>query len=105
MSEPVHERRRRWLKYGNPPGDFHASPRCGGRTRRGTSCLGPAMKNGRCKFHGGKSPGARTPESRERCRRAVTKHGFYPQAAREARREGRRIRIELGELLRLLDHI
>lgn len=31
---------------------------CGAKTRRGTPCKGPAMKNGRCRLHGGKSPGA-----------------------------------------------
>jgi hypothetical protein len=35
----------------------NASPRCGARTRRGDSCEGPAMANGRCRFHGGKSTG------------------------------------------------
>jgi hypothetical protein len=32
--------------------------RCGARTRRGAPCQGPAMPNGRCRMHGGKSPGA-----------------------------------------------
>ena len=35
-----------------------AADRCGARTRRGTICQGPAMPNGRCKTHGGRSPGA-----------------------------------------------
>lgn len=35
------------------------SPRCGAKTRRDTHlCKSPAMKNGRCRMHGGKSPGA-----------------------------------------------
>ena len=29
-------------------------PRCRARTRRGTECQSPAMKNGRCRMHGGK---------------------------------------------------
>ena len=36
----------------------NAAPRCGARTRFGGSCLGPAMANGRCRMHGGTSPGA-----------------------------------------------
>lgn len=28
---------------------------CGARTRAGGSCRQPAMKNGRCRLHGGKS--------------------------------------------------
>jgi hypothetical protein len=69
------DRRRGWLKNGNPPGDLTTAPRCGAKTRRGTSCQCPAMKNGRCRLHGGLSTGARTPEGIERIRRAVTKHG------------------------------
>lgn len=41
--------------------------RCGARTRKGTPCRAlsePGKK--RCKFHGGKSTGARTPEGKER---------------------------------------
>ena len=37
---------------------MHLSPRCGARTRKGSSCLSPAMPNGRCRMHGGASPGA-----------------------------------------------
>ncbi len=44
--------------------------RCGARTRKGTPCQAPAMPNGRCKLHGGKSTGARTPEGRDRIRQA-----------------------------------
>jgi hypothetical protein len=33
-------------------------PRCGAHARQtGAPCLGWAMKNGRCRMHGGKSPG------------------------------------------------
>ena len=35
------------------------------------------MKNGRCRMHGGKSTGPRTPQGRERSRRANWKHGRY----------------------------
>jgi len=34
------------------------SPRCGARTRSGGSCQQPKMLNGRCRMHGGTSPGA-----------------------------------------------
>lgn len=37
---------------------MHQSQRCGAKTRRGSLCKSPAMKNGRCRMHGGKSPGA-----------------------------------------------
>jgi hypothetical protein len=34
------------------------TPRCGARTRSGLSCRCPAMPNGKCRIHGGLSPGA-----------------------------------------------
>jgi hypothetical protein len=70
---PLHRRGR--LNNGNPSGDFLAAPRCGARARSGGSCRQPAMRNGRCRFHGGKSTGPRTAEGRERIRRAQLRHG------------------------------
>jgi hypothetical protein len=35
-----------------------AAPRCGARTRSGRPCRCPAMPNGKCRLHGGASPGA-----------------------------------------------
>ncbi len=72
---PVLLRRGR-LNNGNPGGDFLAAPRCGARTRAGCSCRQPAMANGRCRFHGGKSTGARTEAGRTRARRARLVHGL-----------------------------
>ncbi len=69
--------RRGWLKNGNPVGDFSQARRCGAKTRQGTPCRCPAMRNGRCRLHGGLSTGPKTPEGVERIRRAVTKHGRY----------------------------
>jgi len=34
------------------------APRCGARTRSGAPCRCPAMPNGKCRIHGGLSPGA-----------------------------------------------
>jgi len=68
-------RRRGRLKNGNPSGDYLAAPRCGARTRAGCACRQPAMKNGRCRLHGGKSTGARTAEGRHRARTARLVHG------------------------------
>jgi hypothetical protein len=36
---------------------MHLSRRCRARTRRGWQCQSPAMPNGRCRMHGGSSPG------------------------------------------------
>ena len=73
-----------WLKNGNRPGDFTKAPRCGAKNRRGLACQQPAMTNGRCRLHGGKSTGARTPEGRQRIAQANLKHGYYAKAARQA---------------------
>jgi hypothetical protein len=79
--------RRGWLKNGNLPGDFSQAPRCGAKTRRGSSCQAPAMANGRCRLHGGRSTGPKTAEGIERIRRAVTKHGRYSAAAKIERQQ------------------
>jgi hypothetical protein len=50
---------------------MHLSPRCGARTRSGMPCQSPAMPNGRCRMHGGKSPGA------PKGNRNAWKHGHY----------------------------
>jgi|SRR6266446_3181100 hypothetical protein len=34
------------------------TPRCGAKTRAGSRCRCPAMPNGKCRIHGGLSPGA-----------------------------------------------
>ncbi len=68
--------RRGRLNNGNPGGDFLAAPRCGARTRAGCGCRQPAMANGRCRFHGGKSTGPRTEAGRARARSNRLVHGL-----------------------------
>ena len=63
------------LRHGNPSGDFAAAPRCGARTRAGGACRQPAMANGRCRLHGGKSTGPRTAAGRAASARAHLRHG------------------------------
>jgi len=53
---------RQWLKD---------AKRCGANTRRGTKCNGMGMPNGRCRMHGGTSPGA--PKGNKN----AWKHGYY----------------------------
>ncbi len=100
MANQPHAKRRGWLKNANPPGDFSKAPGCGAKTRRGTACLCPAMRNGRCRLHGGKSTGPRTAEGLERSRRARWKHGFCSRETRAMLAESRR---RWKELLALLD--
>jgi len=101
LDEP-HAKRLGWLKNGNPTGDPSKAPRCGARTRRGTSCMGPAMKNGRCRMHGGCSTGPKTLEGLQRSRNARWKHGNYSAAAMIRRREFRAILQEWRKLDELL---
>jgi len=81
--------RRGRLRNGARPGDFLTAPRCGARTRCGGSCRQPAMRNGRCRLHGGLSTGPRTAEGRARCARARLTHGGYSAATQTLRAEAR----------------
>jgi len=55
----------KWL--GPPHGEI---ARCGAQNRKGQECGQYAMANGRCRFHGGLSTGARRPHR-------PIKHGLY----------------------------
>jgi hypothetical protein len=74
------------LRNGNPRGDPNLAPRCGAKNRAGCPCRAPAMKNGRCRMHGGASTGPKTAEGRARIRAANTTHGFYGAESQAARR-------------------
>ena len=53
-------------------------PRCGAKCKqRDGFCINPAMKNGRCYIHGGKSTGPKP------------KHGQHSKAAKEKREQAR----------------
>ena len=58
---------------------MNRSPRCGARTRSGSPCRSPALRNKRrCRLHGGWSPGAPRGE-----RHPNFKTGRYTREARE----------------------
>lgn len=78
------------LRNGNPQYDLSILPRCGARTRAGTACQQPAMANGRCRLHGGRSTGPRTEAGKARQREAVTRHGL---CSRELRLLFRAVRL------------
>src|SRR5215510_13474365 len=65
---------------------FFGAPRCGARTRQQKPCGAAAMRNGRCRFHGGLSTGPRTPEGRARIAEARTIHGRYSAKAKAEQR-------------------
>ncbi|MGH7794231.1 MAG: HGGxSTG domain-containing protein [Candidatus Binatia bacterium] len=52
---------------------------CGARTRAGGSCRQPAMLNGRCRIHGGKSKSGKE--------HGRYKHGYFTREAITDRRE------------------
>jgi hypothetical protein len=57
------------------------------------------MRNGRCRMHGGKSTGPRTPEGLERSRRANWRHGNYSAASMAERKEARAAHRRLKDLI------
>ena len=59
--------------------NINTLPKCGARLRKKTHklCRQPAMKNGKCRIHGGKSTGPRTPQGLENSKKSRLKHGFY----------------------------
>ena len=82
-----------WAQMSDEPLAREREPIERARSKRtGKPCRGAAMPNGRCKLHGGKSTGPRTPEGLERSRRANWKHGHF---SREAKAERSRLRAAL----------
>ena len=70
--------------------------RCGAKTRQGTPCQNPAIKDrARCKLHGGKSTGPRTAHGKARVAAAHTKHG------RRSRSHVEKVRYINAELKRI----
>jgi hypothetical protein len=95
--------RRGWLKNGNRSGDLTKAAKCGAHTRRGGPCQAPAMRNGRCRLHGGLSTGPRTAAGIARIRRAVTRHGRHSAAAKAERMRVNRLYSEAREFLKKLN--
>ena len=72
---PMHPDRKSFWKLGLT--HAQAAPRCGAKTRSGQPCRNPAMANGRCRMHGGKSLSGKD--------HGRYIHGAYTQAAQEER--------------------
>jgi len=79
---------------------FQRAPKCGARSKRNNHqpCKQPAMKNGRCRLHGGKSTGPRTLEGKKLSASANFKHGRYTKAAMMERMEMRKMMQWRGDL-------
>ena len=74
IAERIAHARARIMEFENVNTSKRERPRCGAKTRRGTRCDAPAVldyatravRNGRCRQHGGLSTGPRTARGRER---------------------------------------
>ena len=76
-------------------------PACGARTRNGAPCRALAMRNGRCRMHGGASTGRKTAEGIERHREAVTRHGGRSREMAEFRRAMRELRADAWKMVEM----
>jgi hypothetical protein len=75
-----------------------ASPRCGAKTRFGSSCRSPAVRcKKRCRMHGGAS-GSGAPKKN----RNAFKHGLFTKAAIEERKQ---VQALIGASRKLLQDI
>ena len=78
--------------------DLRTVRKCGARCKgTGKPCQQPAMPNGRCKLHGGKSPGP------PKGNRNAWKHGRYSAEAIARRRMLRALLREMQEAAKLAE--
>jgi hypothetical protein len=73
---------------------------CGAKNRQGTPCCLSPLKNGRCRFHGGKSTGPRTVEGKKKSSQNAGKHGMYSKKERESNTEVEELCEEVMKILR-----
>lgn len=102
---PAAEKARGWLRHGNPPGDLGSVARCGAKTRQESLCQQPAMHNGRCRLHGGKSTGPKTAAGKARQQQVVTKHGGYRKESLMEAREIRSLMREYNRMVREMNAV
>ena len=74
---------------------FSSIKRCGAKARQNghKPCRQPAMANGRCRLHGGKSTGPKTSKGKIRSAQANFRHGMYTT---EAMLERRRMQLMMA---------
>lgn len=75
---------------------------CGAKSKQKNHqpCRQPAMANGRCRLHGGKSTGPKTQAGKIRSALANLKHGFYTNEAIDERKRMRTMMKEWRNELR-----
>ncbi len=76
----------------SPAKRLRTAQRCGARTRSGGVCRQPAMKNGRCRLHGGKSLSGKA--------HGRYKHGQWAKEAIEQRQGFAALLRQTKQLLR-----
>ncbi len=86
--------------------DLKGVKKCGARSRNSLRlCKQPAMKNGRCRFHGGMSTGPRTEKGLEASRRARFKHGLYSRGHIKIKREAKSILDSAQYLIKIMEEM
>lgn len=84
------------------PINFKSAKKCLAKTRKQNLCQSPAMKNGRCRMHGGKSTGAKTKEGIIKISNANLKTGFYTKESIQERKNFSKLLKEDREFLQYL---
>ena len=79
------------------PLHLRQAPRCLAKTRRRSPCQSPAMPNGRCRIHGGLSPGAPSGKGN-----GMWRHGRFSRETIELRRAIRKLMRDAKETLAAL---
>lgn len=81
----------------------HSAPRCGAHARTtGNPCKAPAMANGRCRMHGGKSTGAPTGKANgnykhgKQTQERTAQRQAYRGLMSDARNSARQANLTLG---------
>ena len=97
--DPTHPDASESLVSENYSGD--GLPTCGAKTRGGDPCRNYAMKNGRCRMHGGASTGPKTAAGVARWRAAVTTHGGRSREMKEFRARVRDLRAGARKLVEM----
>ena len=77
-------------------------PACGARTRSGSPCRALAMRNGRCRMHGGASTGPKTSAGLLRSQTSTFVHGGKSREMAEFRRRMRDLRVDARRMIEMI---
>ncbi|MGI3903030.1 MAG: HGGxSTG domain-containing protein [Janthinobacterium lividum] len=74
-------------------------PSCGAKTRSGVPCRSLAMRNGRCRMHGGASTGPKTSAGLLRSQTSTLVHGGKSREMIEFRRRMRELQADARRMI------